>query len=371
MTSAHDTANLYERQAFETRRRLNSALDELTDSLTPGRVLDEMMSFARGGGGSFLKGMGKAASNNPIPTLLIGAGLAMFLSGKGRVEFGSNGANKFNGDTGGHGKAANGAGLADRAYGAFDSARDGARRTLHDAESGIASAGRTAADSVASAGRTAADSVASAGHTVTDAVSSAGRAVAGGVSKAGSAAASMFGAAGESIASGSATVSGAASAAAGHLGSGLHAAEGAVGSAAHKAADAAIAGERTIEDWAGRISAMAKEQPLVLAAAGVVIGAAIATLLPKTETEDTLFGETREQLKNAVGDIAQEQYQKATETVSHMVDDVKSAAEQEGLSTQNVSDLVRGAAEKIDRVIGAAGDAAGEAVKEQMGSKQS
>jgi hypothetical protein len=358
MSNAHETANLYERQAFETRRRLNSALDDLTNSLTPGRVLDEMMSFARGSSGSFVKGMGKAASTNPIPTLLIGAGLAMFLSGKGRVNF-SNGGGKSNGDYAGHGNAANGEGIASKAYSAFESARGGVRRTLHDTESALGSAGRTAAESVASAGRTVSDSVYSAGRSVADRASSAG-----------AAAASALSGAGESIASGAASVSEAASAAAGYAGSGLHAAEGAVGSAAHKVADAAIAGERAIEDWAGKLTAIAKEQPLVLAAAGVVIGAVIATLLPKTETEDALFGETREQLKNAVGDIAQEQFQKATESVSHLVDNVKSAAEQEGISTETASDLVRGAAEKIDRVIGAAGEAAGEAVTEQIGSKR-
>jgi hypothetical protein len=249
--------------------------------------------------------------------------------------------------------------MARKAYSAFESARDGARRALHDTESALGSAGRTTADSVASAGRSVSDSVYSAGRSVADTASSAG-----------AAAASAISGAGESIASGAANVSEAASAAAGYAGSGLRAAQDAVGSAAHKAADAAVAGEKTIEDWAGRLTAMAKEQPLVLAAAGVVIGAAIATLLPKTETEDALFGETREQLKNAVGDIAQEQYQKATETVSHLVDDVKSAVESEGISTENASELVRGAAGKIDRVIGAAGEAAGEAVKEQLGSKR-
>src|SRR5665213_3875634 len=83
MSNVFDSPRRYEREAVETRRRLSSTLDELTSSLTPGRVLDEVMSFSRAGGGDVLRGLGGAASANPIPTLLVGAGLAMFLSGRG------------------------------------------------------------------------------------------------------------------------------------------------------------------------------------------------------------------------------------------------------------------------------------------------
>src|SRR3954463_8868697 len=74
-----------EMEAAESRRRLSSALDELTVQLTPGRMLDEAMSYAKIGGGNFLLGLGNSAKQNPLPTLLIGLGAAMFLSGKGRV----------------------------------------------------------------------------------------------------------------------------------------------------------------------------------------------------------------------------------------------------------------------------------------------
>src|SRR5690606_5788381 len=86
MSDTQLTSRDYERAADASRARLASSLDELSSSLTPGRVLDELMTYSRGGGGQFLHGLGNAASQNPIPTLLIGAGLAMFLSGKGRMN---------------------------------------------------------------------------------------------------------------------------------------------------------------------------------------------------------------------------------------------------------------------------------------------
>src|SRR3954447_724206 len=79
----------YEREADETRRRLSSSLDELASNLTPGRMLDEVLSYARAGGGDFLRGLGNAATANPMPTLLISIGAAMFLTGKGRVDAGA------------------------------------------------------------------------------------------------------------------------------------------------------------------------------------------------------------------------------------------------------------------------------------------
>src|SRR6478735_8241897 len=87
MTDA-SRVNAYERQAHESRRRLASTLDELADNLTPGRVLDEVMSYARGGGGSFLKSLGNAATANPIPVALLGISAAMFLTGRGRLASG-------------------------------------------------------------------------------------------------------------------------------------------------------------------------------------------------------------------------------------------------------------------------------------------
>jgi len=77
MSSRH-----YEREAEASRSRLAGSLRELSDRLTPGQVFDEMLTYAKGGGGTFLNALSHAARDNPIPSLLIGAGLLMFLSEK-------------------------------------------------------------------------------------------------------------------------------------------------------------------------------------------------------------------------------------------------------------------------------------------------
>ena len=104
MTSHHEqrhqrtlsTSGDYEREAELTRRRLADHLDELSDRLTPGQVFDEMLSYSRAGGGTFFSAFSNAMRQNPLPSLLIGAGCMMFLSEKMGLRPG-NGARPGNG----------------------------------------------------------------------------------------------------------------------------------------------------------------------------------------------------------------------------------------------------------------------------------
>jgi ElaB/YqjD/DUF883 family membrane-anchored ribosome-binding protein len=72
----------YARDAEAARTRLSEKLSELHDGLTPGRLLDEVLSYGRNGGTFFLKALNNAARENPVPTMLVGAGCAMFLTEK-------------------------------------------------------------------------------------------------------------------------------------------------------------------------------------------------------------------------------------------------------------------------------------------------
>jgi hypothetical protein len=78
----HHSSRHYEREAEATRHRLADNLDELSDRLTPGQVLDEMLTYTKGSSGTFLRALSNASRDNPIPSLLIGAGCMMFLSEK-------------------------------------------------------------------------------------------------------------------------------------------------------------------------------------------------------------------------------------------------------------------------------------------------
>lgn len=380
MSVNHDrSTRSYEREADETRRRLSSSLDELATSLTPGRMLDEVLSYARAGGADFLRGLGNAASANPMPTLLIGLGAAMFLTGKGRIDGGAgNGTN-------GHGASVlrHAADAMRRRTGTghpgadFGDMAASARHGTGLAASSVGTAASNAAGAVRSAASSAVGAVGSAASSAANAVGSTASRTAGqvrsGVAAVGSAAGDAGGAirdtataglaaAGDLASSAGSFVSGAA----GTMADSARAVADSAGQLAGAARDvAAEEGQRVFDqtarlthDLTERTNRLIHDQPLAVAGAGFAIGATLAAMLPRTRMEDALLGETSDAVKDTVAGAATEQFQRAKEATGRVVEEAKNAAEREGLSTSAAADAVRDMGEKIKHVVTAAGEAA-------------
>ena len=315
------TAHDYERAAENTRRRLSSTLDELAANLTPGRMLDEVLSYARAGGGEFLKGFGKAASANPIPTLLIGVGAAMFLSGKGRVGSTTNGE-------------ANGAHTAGTAF-----ATPGESGT-----SALKSAGIAVREGVASVGSGIARKVGAVAAGLRSGVASAGATVSGAAAGIADEATSTLSNAREAVQGAGSAVGEAAS----NLADGMsdYAAMARDG-AADRGQKALDQSSRLLNDLRNRGSDFAHEQPLIVAAIGIALGAAVAALLPRTQTEDSLMGEASDAIKGAVGEAAGEQYALAKTAAENVAAEAKASATRHGLSTAGAADALRTMADKV------------------------
>jgi len=74
-----------EREAERTRSDLGATLDELRSRITPGQVMDQTLDFARDTNLPVLaRNLARDARDNPLPLLLIGAGVAWLMFGKGR-----------------------------------------------------------------------------------------------------------------------------------------------------------------------------------------------------------------------------------------------------------------------------------------------
>lgn len=58
---------------------------------------------------------------------------------------------------------------------------------------------------------------------------------------------------------------------------------------------------------------LAREQPLLVGAAGLAMGIAIAAMSPRSKLEDRWLGETSDAVKDTVTSMASEQYQKKKE----------------------------------------------------------
>ena len=94
------------------------------------------------------------------------------------------------------------------------------------------------------------------------------------------------------------------------------------------------------------------EQPLIVAAVGIALGAAVAALLPRTQAEDLLMGETSDVIKGAVSDAAAEQYQQTKTAAENVVAEAKASATRHGLSAAGAADAVRTITDKVVSPIG-------------------
>src|SRR5271166_2721116 len=348
------TALHYEREAGQTRRRLAENLDELSERLTPGQVVDELLTYSRAGGGSFMRAFSNAVKENPIPALLIGAGCMLFLSEKmgGRVLPRGAGvrAARHDEDESRTGFPSTTARVSDAASAARASTSnvagrvgESAQKMMRDAAGSTASAARSAAESVQSGMRSVSDRAAQHAADVTETVRQAAASVTD-------------------------TVAGATDAVRSKTNDLREQATGTVSQLTRGAQNVAGSIRQYSSSYGGRISETAgrtrrqatdmarhsrqtatsliSEQPLLCAAVGVAVGAAIASMLPPTETEDQWMGEASDAVKGAAGEAASEGFEHAKDVAGAAVERATEAAKR-GAITGGAQEAARSLAEGI------------------------
>ena len=275
-----------ERDVERSRARLAGTLEELRDRTSPGQLFEQALDYARNSGGSdFARNLGQSVRDNPLPVLLIGAGIGwLMLSGNGSGRGMAGPSRTTDGGFGqGHaGVAAPHAGVAAPALG--DS---------------LAAAGGEVRDSLAGVAGQVGQAASAAYHRVADATGSLADSVGSGVA---------------------ATARG--------LSHASHDARDRLG----EAGSAIGEGSRRGLDWA------LHEQPLVLGALGLAVGAALGALLPRTETEDRLMGETRDDLVARATDTVEEGYRQVRDVAAEKLDETTERLDRAGLSPQRAAD---------------------------------
>jgi Protein of unknown function (DUF3618) len=301
----------YAHEAQMTRERLARNLDEFSERLTPGQVFDEMLTYAKGGSGSFVRAFSNATRENPILSLLIGAGCMIFLSEK-------MGVNRL---------------MARRNHSEPRRAEPMSRR-----DSAIGSATDAAA---ASAGKIK-DSGESGARGVADFASAQARNM-------GEAMRQSAAATSDHVRTGAQNLRERAADAAGQVAEGAQAVAEQVNDystgVGHQVSGAAASARRQAMQATAALKAavasLIEEQPLLCAAMGVAIGAAIAAILPSTETEDELLGETSDHVKTALRETSSDGLERAKDVAGAVLKDAKAAAEREGLTPAATAEAVR------------------------------
>lgn len=320
-TPVHDaprSAAEIEGAVERTRSDVAGTLDALRDKLLPSQMIDEVVdravTYAKGSGGAaFARNLGTAVRDNPLPVVLIGAGIAWLLLARG-----------------GEGAASPDAGRTPPWQDRPDAGRDGGRSRAASMAGGVGDAATRAGALVADKATRAVSAVSSLGDTLAGVVGSAQ---------------DMAGSLGERAV---------------ETAGALRAGAGVAG------AQVSAAASRAAERW----EEVAEAQPLLLGVLGLAVGAAIGAALPRTPLEDRLLGESRDAVANSIADAASgaigevrqvvtDRVGEARETLGETYDRARQRIEGSGLAEAGkaAGEGVVGAVETVkDAILGAADD---------------
>ena len=79
MGSAQTDPQGLEREIDETRAHMDRTLSALGEKLSPGKLLDQTLSYFRAHGGGMAEGVGRFAKDHPVPFAILGLGVAWIL----------------------------------------------------------------------------------------------------------------------------------------------------------------------------------------------------------------------------------------------------------------------------------------------------
>lgn len=72
-----------EREVDQARAQVGRTLNELSDRLSPGELLDQALGMAREHGGEFGRNLGAQVKNNPMPMILTSVGISWLMMSSG------------------------------------------------------------------------------------------------------------------------------------------------------------------------------------------------------------------------------------------------------------------------------------------------
>lgn len=267
--SARSSRHL-EREAEESRARIEGLLDQLGGHLSPDRLMEQAKDYLQKGPGAFGGNLGAVVRDNPVPVVLAGLGLG-WLALAGRHSSPQGGDDDASRDRASirrvHGDTASDLDPS-RPVSSPPGVVPGTVRDDEDARSGLGTRAKAADEGVRGAAQNAAERL-------------------------------------------------------GDVGGQLH-------QRAARAQDQAGRAARQTGDGFMRVLT---EQPLVVAGLGVALGALLGAALPATARENELLGETSDELKQRARAFGHEQMDKVSEAVAAKTDEAGPARPDERPAT--------------------------------------
>ncbi|HJS86299.1 MAG TPA: DUF3618 domain-containing protein [Acetobacteraceae bacterium] len=349
--------DVVERDLQAARTRLDSRLSELGRRLSPGQIVDEGLDLLRTREGiDFTRNLGVAVRERPIPVALVGIGLAWLMSGARDPV-----AHRET-----HVRVTRlRAPQDDLMSRAWEAGRSVVRQT---GESDIDYRSRVteARGKVLGVARTAQETAEAYADRVQEALFAARDRVSDAVSSAADKISSMGASVGDAMQSASDRVTGAAH----DLRDQASSLGGQIADQGRRLGDAASHGMRqaqyTARSTGSGLMATLSDNPVLLGAVGLAVGAVLGALLPPTEIEREYLGEAAHDARDALQGVVQEVVDRGSEVVQAAVDAgrqtvqeaVQHASELGGAAKDAARDVAGQAQRQASEMGGAARDAA-------------
>ncbi len=79
--STEKTSADIQREIDQDRQRIGNRIDAIQERMSPGQLIDEVLTYAKGSGsGEYVSNLGQALKNNPLPVALMGVSLAWLMA---------------------------------------------------------------------------------------------------------------------------------------------------------------------------------------------------------------------------------------------------------------------------------------------------
>jgi len=289
-----------EDEVNQQRDRVSATVDELQSRASAANIVDQVVKAVGENGGEVTRNLGRSLRENPLAALLTGVGLAWLIAGSGRPRE-DDGHPSWRDRDRDFGEGSDfsdygaGSGLAPRhSYSGYGNQSDGEGGGIGDRVSGVAGSVSEAAGGLR--------------DKVSDAAGAVGDSISGAVSGLRERASDLSQSA--------------------H--SALHSTGDAMRSAGqemrNRAGSVRQSTTQSGSDVAEGLDALMQDQPLVLGALAMAVGAAIGGALPRSRVEDRMFGAQSDRAMERVQALAKEQGAKVQATAEAVVEEVADIA---------------------------------------------
>jgi len=299
-TYSKDSAQL-EHEVEEQRQRIENRIGEIRDRLSPGQLVDELLSYTKNGGQHFAANLGQTVSNNPLPATLLGISLIWLMSGQGPKLAMP------------HAEPARPRG---QEY-PYATVSGGLRRVSHGADQ----AGKWCSEFQDAAGKRYKAEANELGHRASEFVDDAGRKFGGFIDEAGNRVRDFQDEAGNRLDD----AMGWASHTFQDVQQGV---SEAIGQVAHQAQHLGGTAQRQMDRTSRMAMDLFQNQPLVAGALAFAAGAALGAALPHTEQEDQAVGEIADKVKSKAAEVASDVYEEGKSRAAELYDKGKEGAAQ-------------------------------------------